>query len=1191
MILTSYNLCYAQQDFSEEQLAKGIEAYQCMDFEKAISYLSPIEDILVDADDENRTILSFILGTCYHQSGNLEKALSLYEIVLQSSNDIAITQIRPILLSIYTDLGNERVANEYLTKMLDMMNDSNFKQSGFYSDYAIDISAYYITKMQYEKAIEFAQKGISIIDSELKNENLKGLQKNTFYMTLGVANRELQNYNQAVLDFKNALKYISYTPNVDKSEALHFIGVCYEYANLPDSAIIYLKEAEKLYKSRNHHLERSEVMNNLELGVIYSLRGECIKAKQYLIDAENGFKQLGELSLLPYIYAHLYNNFKEIGDKGETDKYARLIKDFIKYAKNDNSREYYICYSTYASILESEGKYNDAISIIINLINIENRNKETPANNLALLYYKLALCNAKTGDLVQAENNIRTSLNLMDSIKDLYKDQYIEEHILLAEILSKTGRIGEAIKNLENIQSFVTISCGYEDETSNYYCYLSSLYAEIGNYKDLLKNNLLDSEIQLKNKGNTSYAYAISLINLNEAYRLNQESEKAKECLDTASQIIKNLFGEESKEFHNVFHKQVVKYTFDTSKVIEGDKAFKKCLHLSEKCFGANSIQYGVDLCWYAMFKFYSMQDEQSIELMQKGIELLSRFEKYEKDYLFYLSQLSTMCFIFKNYELAYSYNKQYYTRTKKFLTTNLPNLIDWQREALWTPIQENISHSIAAATETNSSLFLKLAYNLTLLEKGLLLHCSNNITNAIKQSKNIELQEIHKQIQQEKDKLLNTLEQNKIDAIRNRIDSLLRVELNKVIEFDILEGLVDIEWTDVCDNLKEGDVAIEFVSYPTQDCISYAALVLNSNSTAPQCIPLFNDKELRKYHLDDNIEYDYLNSDLYKVIWNKLETYALKDAKNIYFAPCGVLHKIAIESLIDKRGQYASEKWNLHRLTSTRQLVLTSPKTEYRSAVLYGGLTYSMGIKELEEAAILRSGVNYLTETKTEVSEIKELLEKRSIDCKLKTGEKGTEESFFSLSSTNINILHLATHGFFWTKDNESNYTNVKFSLLLHNSSTFESALLRSGLLLSGANIALREKEISKGIKDGILTAHEISSLDFEGLDLVVLSACQTALGEISGEGVYGLQRGFKLAGAQSILMSLWKIDDTATKLLMIEFYKNYLSGETKTKSLLKAQKAVRNFKGFINGEKRNFSNPKYWAGFIMLDGIEPEK
>ena len=131
----------------------------------------------------------------------------------------------------------------------------------------------------------------------------------------------------------------------------------------------------------------------------------------------------------------------------------------------------------------------------------------------------------------------------------------------------------------------------------------------------------------------------------------------------------------------------------------------------------------------------------------------------------------------------------------------------------------------------------------------------------------------------------------------------------------------------------------------------------------------------------------------------------------------------------------------------------------------------------------------------------------------------------------------------------------------------------------MAGANNALSGKEIPEDIDDGILTASEIANLDLRGTDLVVLSACQTGMGDIGGDGVFGLQRGFKKAGVNSILMSLWDVDDEATQILMTSFYQNYLKGMSKQEALLQAQKSVR--------ETPGFEDPEYWAAFILLDAL----
>jgi CHAT domain-containing protein len=134
---------------------------------------------------------------------------------------------------------------------------------------------------------------------------------------------------------------------------------------------------------------------------------------------------------------------------------------------------------------------------------------------------------------------------------------------------------------------------------------------------------------------------------------------------------------------------------------------------------------------------------------------------------------------------------------------------------------------------------------------------------------------------------------------------------------------------------------------------------------------------------------------------------------------------------------------------------------------------------------------------------------------------------------------------------------------------------MLRSGLMLSGGNRAWQGEKVSDSIEDGVLTAREISRMDLRGTDLVVLSACETALGEVSSEGVFGLQRSFKQAGVRTLVMSLWEVSDQATKYMMTEFYSNLLSGKDKRTAFLAAKRQC----------KEKFPEPQYWGAFIMLD------
>jgi CHAT domain-containing protein/tetratricopeptide (TPR) repeat protein len=158
--------------------------------------------------------------------------------------------------------------------------------------------------------------------------------------------------------------------------------------------------------------------------------------------------------------------------------------------------------------------------------------------------------------------------------------------------------------------------------------------------------------------------------------------------------------------------------------------------------------------------------------------------------------------------------------------------------------------------------------------------------------------------------------------------------------------------------------------------------------------------------------------------------------------------------------------------------------------------------------------------------------------------------------------ILHLATHGFF-CKDQPHD----------PESGRWENPLLRSGLLLAGYNTWLARGELPAQAEDGILTAEDVAGLDLLDTELVVLSACETGLGQIHvGQGVFGLRRAFVVAGAKTLVMSLWRVPDQQTQELMVDFYRRLLAGVPRAAALRQAQLRL----------KSRYPEPCYWGAFI---------
>ena len=417
--------------------------------------------------------------------------------------------------------------------------------------------------------------------------------------------------------------------------------------------------------------------------------------------------------------------------------------------------------------------------------------------------------------------------------------------------------------------------------------------------------------------------------------------------------------------------------------------------------------------------------------------------------------------------------------------------------------------------------------------------------------------------------------------------------------------ALFSINWKDVKQYLKNKEIAIEFIRVTPRhkDKMSnpyYVAITLRNNDIKPKLFYLCSEEKL----LDDKNSSEQLRD----LIWGNLKQ-ELYDINTIYFSPMGDLNHIPIEYLPDYNlGSNMSSTYNIYRLSSTREITFIKKTISLKDAVIYGGIQYDLDVVEMgnesgkyepcysrkhvshynldDSSKSLRSGVKYLKYTKIEAEEINRLLNENHFMSSVLTGVNANEESFKNLSGRSKSIIHISTHGFYWSKEDAKyeSKQNDKLRFLIESdvpnkNSNEMQALKRTGLLMAGANNILKGNSIPDDIDDGILTALEIADLDLRELDLVVLSACQTGLGDISGEGVFGLQRGFKKAGACSILMSLWDVDDEATQILMTEFYKNYLGGMSKRESLLAAQKTVR--------ETPGFKDPEYWAAFILLDGL----
>lgn len=376
--------------------------------------------------------------------------------------------------------------------------------------------------------------------------------------------------------------------------------------------------------------------------------------------------------------------------------------------------------------------------------------------------------------------------------------------------------------------------------------------------------------------------------------------------------------------------------------------------------------------------------------------------------------------------------------------------------------------------------------------------------------------------------------------------------------------------WKEIRNTLNKDESVIEmtrvrYFDHTFQDSAFYAALVLSAEKEYPEVVIIPNAKELEnryyRYHkniltldLKDEYSFDKFWSGLAKVTGSK---------NVVYFSPEGIYYQINPETFQLEDGSFLLEKQSFSLLTNSKDLVHEKPgKGQKRREMKHQEVqSFVLGGNPLYYETGSEGSVPQLPGAEKEVRDIGQVVLENGLTASVYTGEELTEEKVKMI--TQCKVLHFATHGFFQETIYKENYNPLT------------SPLLNSGILFYGGGEIL-DKNQNINSRNGILTAYEASTLNLIETDLVVLSACETGRGEImNGEGVFGLQRAFLQAGADAVIMSLFKVNDEVTRKFMLYFYKHYLaSGDTR--------KAFTNAKIQI---KKEFPSPINWGSFLLIE------
>jgi CHAT domain-containing protein len=509
----------------------------------------------------------------------------------------------------------------------------------------------------------------------------------------------------------------------------------------------------------------------------------------------------------------------------------------------------------------------------------------------------------------------------------------------------------------------------------------------------------------------------------------------------------------------------------------------------------------------------------------------------------------------------------------------------------------ENYYSFVKMAAEKKLSLFPELAgqaFNNLLFTKSISLKGSQKRKEAFLNTNDENINRLYEQWMEKKQQLIRqyfkTEDPSKIDtaiAVNKEQLGRLQEEVNRLEneltirakDFKKYLSLTSPDWKTIRDRLQDGEALVEMIRFQWRDQVYYsdtayyAAYIITRKSEYPAVIYLpaaaadLDNKYYKAYR--NNIRLKLDDMETYRQYWKPIGE-QLAGIRKVYFSPDGIYHLINISTLKNPDSkQFLLDETDIQYVTSGTDLAVSSvtPK-EIQTALLMGRPAFKTGEAAASVAGDSRSFVSGFKEnnipdlpgTETEVTAIRQEMSRNKIKADAYLKEQASEDKLYRLK--NPDILHIATHGY-WSPAGENSTEGYR---VFH-------AMANSGLLLSGVVNYYSAKEYANTY-DGILTAYEAQNLDLEKTSLVVLSACETSLGYLdAGEGVYGLQRAFRAAGAGSIITSLWKVDDNATKDFMITFYKHYLETKNKPGAFRLAQKQVR----------EKYKHPYFWGAFVM--------
>ncbi|KOY86070.1 hypothetical protein AD998_07850 [bacterium 336/3] len=747
------------------------------------------------------------------------------------------------------------------------------------------------------------------------------------------------------------------------------------------------------------------------------------------------------------------------------------------------------------------------------------------------------------GEYVQTEGNIVRATNLSEKV-------YGRESLIFAESQEIMARLHTNLGDFDKAKR------------------------EISECIKIVSKNLNQEHIR-----NAPFITDLAIIELAENSQKN--AGKVEKDLNQAKQIIEKTFGNKHPQYAEALQNLALVY-IETKKLQEALSFLNQAEGIWQAKLGGQNIHIAKisSLKGDAHLKSSNLQEAEKDYEKAKTLYAQIFGERYE-GYIKTISKLGRVYYIQKNYDkanLALSQSTEAYL---SFIQKNFPAMSEREKAKYWVSIQSDFEFfkTLASQQIKTKPDLLGQAYNHILVTKGLLLSSSMKVRQRILNSKDQNLINTYNNWIKKKEYLAQVLA---LTAEERKLAKIDFVKLEQEIEVlekqmssasEVLAGVLEHKnptWKDVQTKLKDNEVALEIVRFryfdkSFTDSTMYMVLKIGKNSMNPEAVLLDNGNEMDKDMLNyyrNTIRFNKSNTNTYKTYWKPIEGLA-QGASKVYISPDGVYTQINLETLQSPKG-FLIDEYNFISISNTKDLLLNTNTVVNTSKTVMIVADPSFYLKTNGSKIVSLPG------TATEANNIKsKILAKNWKVVEYRKAE--AEEERIKQNNSQPNVIHFATHGYFV----EDVITVADASEELAEIQALQSPMLRSGILLAGAGDALEDNS-SVNTRNGILTAYEMANMPYDNVDIAILSACETGLGDVQvGEGVFGLQRSLLVGGAKSIIMSLFKVDDAVTAELMSEFYEHYLQNPQEPREAFRKAKMT---------IKAKYPKPLLWGAFVMI-------